>query len=103
MSNYPYNYHLSSLVGKKVLNVEINDAKDFIAFHTDKGIFSYLAYGDCCSSSWFEHISGLDVLIGSTVEKDEEIEMGEIPQKKISNSILLKKEFYVLSSPMYWC
>lgn len=75
---YIDNYRDFSFVGKKILAAEINTAKDCIIFETDAGVFNLFAYGDCCSNSWFEHISGVDSLIGQVVNTEDEIEMGEI-------------------------
>lgn len=61
------------LVDKKILSVEINPSKTFLRFNLDDSTsVVYEAEGDCCSSSWFEAINGLDNLIGQTVHGVEE-------------------------------
>lgn len=68
------------LVGKKVLSI-FGD-KDTLCFKTDAGIFTYGCEGDCCSSSWFEHVSGVAQLVGHTVATEEEISMPDIPKEQ---------------------
>lgn len=68
------------LVGKKVLSFLGN--KDTLCFKTDAGIFTYGCEGDCCSSSWFEHVSGVPQLIGHTVISAQTIDMPDIPKEQ---------------------
>ncbi len=60
------------IVGKKIVAVYADDKGpcDSIIFESSEGeFFKWSAYGDCCSSSWFEHFNGLDFLIGQIVNK----------------------------------
>jgi hypothetical protein len=46
--------------------------KEWLVFQFSDGTEqAYYAYGDCCSSSWFEHMSGTEALIGGTVSAIE--------------------------------
>lgn len=61
-----------ALVGKKVKSVSIGERKDVLRFDFEG--FGALplfvsATGDCCSNSWFEHITGIDALVGGTVAR----------------------------------
>lgn len=64
---------LEKLVGKKVVALFRNDSKDRLRFALDDGT-SVHCYtdGDCCSSSWIEHIEGVANLIGATVRAAED-------------------------------
>jgi hypothetical protein len=54
-----------------------------LAFHTFSGTKYFRAVGDCCSSSWFENISGYNNLIGSQILKTDYI---DINVARIENS-----------------
>ncbi len=66
---------LKDLIGRTVISVYINSDKDLLRFNFTDGSLFLSATGDCCSTSWYEHISGLDWLIGSPIVSAEEIEM----------------------------
>ena len=38
----------------------------------------YYAEGDCCSSSWYEHISGAENLAGTVVFGVEDVDMADV-------------------------
>lgn len=68
----------SELIGHTIDGVFINSDKDVIEFMTsDDKLFTYLAEGDCCSSSWIEHVNGLAALIGHKVINVVERDMPE--------------------------
>lgn len=63
---------MDELVGHKILSVLSSDDKSKLAFeidpnHYQKTQICYIASGDCCSSSWIEHIMGIQSLLGQTV------------------------------------
>lgn len=58
---------LKGLLGLKVIDFKINDAHDNFQIVTDGETFDFYCYGDCCSTSWIENVTGLDSLIGGTV------------------------------------
>lgn len=69
---------MKKLVGKTVTNVYVSSGKQVITFELAPGEFvSYECYGDCCSSTWIEHINGLDALLGQVIRKHEYFDMGE--------------------------
>ena len=70
--------NLEDLVGKTVIEVRMDATNTNIQFQTDAGVLSYTTYGECCSESWINHISGLQAIIDQKVLKIPEIEMGEI-------------------------
>ncbi len=57
------------LIGNKILGIFRNDDRTALSFDTDGGRIGYYADGDCCSSSWFEHFSGIETLIGHTISE----------------------------------
>lgn len=69
---------LDDLIGKVIHEVRIDPENTEIQFITDEEVLSYYTYGECCSESWIQHISGLQALIGERVLKVDEIEMPEI-------------------------
>ena len=63
-----YESDFAHLTGKRVASVFRNEAKDHIRFIIDDGSeVHYSAEGDCCSTSWIEHISGVCFLVGALV------------------------------------
>jgi hypothetical protein len=67
---------MSDLIGATVIQLGWRDGA--LVFVTDKGTFAYEAEGDCCSSSWFEHMSGVQALIGSTVREVSDIDLPDV-------------------------
>lgn len=71
----------ADLLGKTLVSVTVNDAKDEIRFITDDGK-TYLMYHsqDCCESVNVESVTGdLQDLIGTPILKAEESTSGERP------------------------
>lgn len=66
---------LNQLVGKTIEEVRLDAEKTTIEFVTDFGSEFYYTEGDCCSSSWIEHISGLSELLGKKVLNTVDLEM----------------------------
>ena len=53
------------LVGKTITELWISSDKENIVFVDSEGKeHGFYAYGDCCSNSWIEHMTGLDCLLG---------------------------------------
>lgn len=77
---------LGALLGKLIKKIRLDMINYFIQFETDQGFFGYFAYGDCCSESWINHISGLQALIGEKVLKVEKVDMGEIEKGQVGFS-----------------
>ena len=58
---------LKSLVGKAIISISVNSNKTALLLETlDKdyydteGVYMLVASAECCSESWFEHISNID-------------------------------------------
>lgn len=67
---------MKELVGKTIVKLMIDkDEQQYLVFETTEGELAYIAYGDCCSESWFADIFSVGALVGSTVISVEEIEM----------------------------
>jgi hypothetical protein len=75
-----------TLVGRKIITVSKNQEANRLCFETDAGSFVFYADGDCCSESWFNHLEGLDALIGGTVRAVEEIDMGDLLEADAGHS-----------------
>jgi hypothetical protein len=61
---------MKELIGKKILRVLVDsETQQYLVFETDKGKDVYETYGDCCSETWFADITGVDALIGGTVQE----------------------------------
>lgn len=61
--------NIEDLKGKKIVGIKINKAKDVIELRTlEQESIWLVAYGDCCSHSWFEHINGVDALMYREIE-----------------------------------
>ena len=54
------------LVGKKIVKISGDDC-EVVAIDSDGVRHRFYAEGDCCSSSWFEHLEHLDILVGQVV------------------------------------
>jgi predicted nucleic acid-binding Zn finger protein len=53
-----YSYKLDCLIGKKIKRVELSPGGSSIEFYMDDGkVYSFYVEGDCCSSSWIEHLT----------------------------------------------
>ena len=65
---------LKELVGKRIESIDM-ESNEAIRFNTDAGPICYAAYGDCCSSTWVEHVEGVDRLIGATVGATDDIKL----------------------------
>lgn len=58
---------MKDLNGLKINSLELSTDKTVLKINTDKGPIYLVAVGDCCSSSWFEHISGTNNVIGGII------------------------------------
>lgn len=74
---------MKELIGKRINKVFMRD-DTMMVFETDTGEkIAYETFGDCCSYSWFAHITNLDALIGNIVNNVvEREEFTETEQKK---------------------
>ena len=70
---------LDQLVGKRVVRIEMDADKTHIIFITHCCKIAYEACTQCCDESWFNHLSGVNVLIGNLVSGVEEIQKVEHP------------------------
>lgn len=61
---------LSDLVGVEVSGIALRADSEQLLI----GGWLLEAYGDCCSSSWFEHLDGAAALLGSTILAVEEVQ-----------------------------
>lgn len=74
----------SKLLNKVIKSVSIPDDRH-INFELEDGTrVSWVAYGDCCSDTWFENISGLGVLSGNKVIEIIEREIPEAVQEALN-------------------
>lgn len=92
-----------ALVGKKIKAVYGGKGETYIGFLTDKGYIEYGCEGDCCSSSWFEHISGIEYLVGATVKETEEISLDSITDEdQVGHECLQSYGFQLITDKGYF-
>ena len=59
---------IKQMVGRKLKSVELEEDKEKITFYFEDGTKkSFRAGGDCCSSSWIEHLTLPDKVEGATI------------------------------------
>ena len=59
---------LDTLVGSVIVDIQMTADREKLIFTTSLGKrYVYEAYGDCCSYSWIEHITGMDRLLNQVV------------------------------------
>lgn len=64
----PSNHEFNDLIGARVNAISVGHGEEYLIFHTDRGMIGYVVSGDCCSESWFADISGIQNMIGNTVD-----------------------------------
>ena len=64
---------MKELIGKTVNRLLINDTETILAFCTSEVVIAYKTWGDCCSETWFSDITGVNALIGGTVQTVDEV------------------------------
>lgn len=68
MGRYDEKKTFDSMVGKTIKAVHMGEDNIYLVFETTDGEFhGYEAEGDCCSSSWFSHVTGLKNLVGEEI------------------------------------
>lgn len=73
---------MKEFIGKKISAIRINSTKDILVFNLADGCTLFAsAIGDCCSTSWFEHLSGIEALIGHEIIEIVERVMPEQEEK----------------------
>lgn len=77
------NRTLVSVVQSKWIFRDKETDDDIITFNFEDGSESYCVEGDCCSTSWIEHLTIPDNVQGSKVISVEELTIGE--QQEINN------------------
>ena len=60
---------------KKIKAFYLNTFNWLLVFETDERLFAFEACGDCCSSSWLEHVSGIDALLGNEIFNSESVDV----------------------------
>lgn len=68
---------MEELIGQKILSLWVFRDTALI-FETENGFYVYVTYGDCCSESWFQDITGISSLINAIVLEVNEISLGEV-------------------------
>jgi hypothetical protein len=83
---------MQELTGKTITALRVNEDQSILAFgHPDGSGAAYLAYGDCCSETWFADITGVTALIGGTVAEAAEVEMQAVDDGRTRQD---EDEFY---------
>jgi hypothetical protein len=77
----------------KSMHIANDHTKLFISL--DSGIIIYAnAYGDCCSYSWIEHISGVKQILGSPITDAIPVELPELDWLIYKPSIYIGDDHY---------
>lgn len=59
---------MQELIGKTIEKIFVSEDEGDLSFVCKDGeVVGYTAYGNCCSSTWFDSITGVEALIGQTV------------------------------------
>lgn len=66
---------MKELIGKTITGMRVNDDQSVLAFDIGQGTVAYLAKGECCSETWFADITGVNALIGGTVQAADYVNM----------------------------
>jgi hypothetical protein len=67
---------MKELIGKTINSVLIDkNEQTVLQFNTSDGPIVYVAFGDCCSYTWFADITGFTSLVGQTVLSVDEVEL----------------------------
>lgn len=65
---------MNNHTGEIIINISVCPSKERLFLHTNKGKHVYYADGDCCSSSWIEHIDDPISFIDAEIIKIIEME-----------------------------
>ena len=69
---------LSPLSGQKLAKVEVTTDRECLVFTLADGrTVTYVAEGDCCSTSWIEHLTVPSDIAGAEVTAFRGLDMGE--------------------------
>jgi hypothetical protein len=72
---------MEELIGKEIAGLFVSVGEEILIFkHPDGTQTNYIAYGECCSETWFADIVGVEALLGQVVMTSEIIEMSEEDQ-----------------------
>lgn len=67
---------MKDLLYKTILKLEIDEAGEYLRFTTnEKQVYVYYSEGECCSSSWFQYITGVMYLFNTQILDIKEIEI----------------------------
>lgn len=64
---------MNELNGSVILTIDISYSHDVIVFETDKGIFAYRTYAECCSDTWINHFTNVKDLYHQEVDHVEKL------------------------------
>lgn len=59
---------MNELIGKKIKQIFRNGDRELYFRLKGGKVLGYRTEGDCCSSSWFQHLDGIEALLDATVE-----------------------------------
>lgn len=83
---------MDSLVGKTINSLSVSDDQGILAFDTDAGVIAYETWSDCCSTTWFADITGVDCLLGHSVTKAEDIHFERCPDDNYLRAEIVRSE-----------
>lgn len=69
--------HIENLIGFRVVGLSVSEGEDTLCIHGEAQHALIVTDADCCSQTWFADITGVENLIGHTIQSFEWIEMPE--------------------------
>lgn len=69
---------MQELLGRRIEAIKLSPCDSYLSFETDTGPVQYVVEGDCCSSSYFNDLVGVQAVLGSTVTRVEDIPMPDV-------------------------
>lgn len=72
---------LVALLGRTVTGLRRSPDCVYLCFDTPEGVVGVRAEAPCCSHTWFEHVAGVDALLGGAVADVASREMPAPPQR----------------------
>lgn len=74
---------MKELIGVVVNKMFVNEDESVLKFETDQGDKFFIAYGDCCSETWFADILIQNTFAGLRVIEVVDLELPQFVQKLI--------------------
>lgn len=84
---------MQELLGSIVNKMSVNEDQSVLKFETDQGDKLFVAYGDCCSETWFADILIQNNFTGFRVIEVVDLELPNFVQKLIESDGRSRQEY----------